>query len=169
MVEYRSGDTLNTTEMTTQAEELRAGRTILINTVGTSMQPLLYENDTQVVVVPLQRPLKKGDMVLYESSRGYPIIHRVTAVTEHSLTLRGDHVLSFETIPYEQAAGLVTEVFRHGRHYLTDGWQMRLYAKFVAGVFPLKKAYRALRHKLAETLPRPLVRAIRALIRKPKQ
>ena len=46
MVEYRSGDTLNTTEMTTQAEELRAGRTILINTVGTSMQPLLYENDT---------------------------------------------------------------------------------------------------------------------------
>ena len=133
--------------MTPQAEELRAGRTIIVNTVGTSMQPLLYENDTQVVVEPVRRPLKKGDMVLYENTVGDTVIHRVIGLSDSAAAIRGDNTYVTESVPCERISGLVTEVYRHGRHYHTQGWQMRLYAKFIIGVFPLRKGYRAFKRK----------------------
>ena len=165
MIQYLLGDTLKILETTTPARELRSGRTIIVNTVGTSMQPLLYENETQVVVAPLQRPPKKGDMLLYESRTGEPVLHRVTSVSENAVTLRGDHELLSETVPHERIAGLATEVFRHGRHYSTDGWEMRAYAAAVAGSFPLRKGVRTLMHKIAAALPQPIANAARAALR----
>ncbi len=156
---------MKTMEMTTQAEELRAGRTIIVNTVGTSMQPLLYENDTQVVVTPLQQPLKKGDMVLYETKTGNPVIHRIIMVSEESVMIRGDNEFQSETVPYERIVGLATEVFRHRRHYTTDGWELQFYAMLVTGLFPFRYGIWALMHKCAAVLPQPVVRAARAIVK----
>lgn len=157
---------MKTTKMTTQAEELRAGQTIIVNTVGTSMRPLLRENETQVVIAPLRRRAKKGDILLYESRNDSLILHRVIAVAEKTVTLRGDNELLSETIPHERIVGLATEVFRHGRRYPAESREMRLYALFAAAAFPLRKGARTLRHKLASTLPKPMVNAVRAIIKK---
>ena len=133
------------------------------------MQPLLYENDTQVVVMPIQRPLKKGDMVLYENDTGDTVIHRVIGVSESTAAIRGDNVFMTETVPYERISGLATEIYRHGRHYQAEGLKMRLYAKFIISVFPLRKGYRAFKRKCKAVLPRPVVRAIQTVIRKLKE
>ena len=130
------------------------------------MRPLLRENDTQVVIEPLRRPAKKGDILLYDSRTGFPVLHRAIAVAENTVTLRGDNELSTETVPFEKIAGLATEIYRHGRHYFTDGWEMRSYAVLITGLYPVRRTARVLRRHLADTLPRPFVNAVRKIIHK---
>ena len=53
-------------EYTDIRTELLQGRFVIISTSGVSMQPLLYDkgkkNTTQVLVEPITKPLKAGDL-----------------------------------------------------------------------------------------------------------
>ena len=108
-------------------QELLAGKTILINTRGGSMRPLLREGKTQVLISPLQGPLKIGDLPLVRLKPGLYRLHRLVAAEGELLYTLGDHCTEAETVTADQVLGVVTEIWRGSRKIQLSGPGYRLY------------------------------------------
>lgn len=132
---------------TTIREQLLAGNTVQTFTSGTSMEPLLYDHDTWVIIQPLERPLKKGDVPIFQRADGCYVIHRVVGVDADDgvYYTRGDNCIDGETVPFGQMLGVVTEINRHGRVIRPSDWPYRCYAAFWV---PLRRFYRRARRRL---------------------
>lgn len=100
------------------AGELRAGRTVLLNTTGKSMRPLLKEGQTQVLVEPLRGSLRLGDLPLVEIGPGHYRLHRIIRVQNECYVTRGDNSIYKETVTAGQILGHVTQI-RRGRRVLS--------------------------------------------------
>ena len=108
-------------------QELLAGKTILMNTRGGSMRPLLREGKTQVLISPLQGPLKIGDLPLVRLKPGLYRLHRLVASEGELLYTLGDHCTEAETVTADQVLGVVTEICRGSRKIDLNGPGYRLY------------------------------------------
>lgn len=64
---------------------------ICIETKGTSMNPLLYSGKNKVLIVKVDRKIKKHDIVLYRRDSGIYVLHRVIKVLDNSYVLCGDN------------------------------------------------------------------------------
>lgn len=130
------------------AEELHAGRSLIAPTVGSSMQPLLQQGKTRVVLVPLSRPLKKGDLPLYVRPSGEYVLHRVVRVEDGVCYMRGDHCYEpAERVEKAQLLGVVESVIREdGSSFPVTALGYRLYAAVWMGSYPLRFVWNALRH-----------------------
>ena len=129
-------------------QELRAGRTVAAPTRGTSMQPLLYEGQTLVVLMPCFGPLKKGDVALYKRPDGMYVLHRVVRVQAGSYAIRGDNCYYVEQVRPEQVLGVMTEVVRKGKTIRVTDPAYRCYAAVWMAVYPLRAKWRTLRWRL---------------------
>lgn len=58
---------------------------------GDSMRPLIRRGRDMVTIVPLARPAKLGDVVLFESPPGRYVVHRVYRLAEGRVQTLGDH------------------------------------------------------------------------------
>ena len=140
------------------AEELRAGRPLIVPTMGTSMQPLLHQGETRVVLVPLSGPLKKGDLLLYQRPTGEHVLHRVVRVTDSVCYLRGDHCYDpLEPVEPGQRLGVAQAIIRKdGSSFPVTAPLYRLYGRVWMGSYPLRWGLNVLRH------PRSSLRALKA-------
>ena len=86
-------------------EGLAGHQRILVHTVGVSMEPLLHDHKSTVVLEKLKGPLKRGDVVLYRRPTGECILHRVTAARNGVYRIRGDNCLWSELVPQEWVIG----------------------------------------------------------------
>ena len=69
---------------------LNAGETLSLPVLGNSMSPfLVHQRDTVWLRKP-DRPLRKGDIVLYQRSNGAYILHRICGTQKESFTMIGD-------------------------------------------------------------------------------
>ncbi len=98
---------------TTVIEELKAGRSVTIFTVGVSMRPLLVERETHVMVKPLVEPADR-DILLYVRTNGQIVLHRLIKQDERFLYMRGDNTYGLERIERSQAIGVVEHIYRKG-------------------------------------------------------
>lgn len=113
---------------------------------GESMRPLIRRNRDRVTVIPLQRPLKKGDVVLFQSPDGRYVVHRVWKLEETRLQTLGDNCRFPDPwIPPEQVLGLVTCMERGGKTYTLDSSLARMWGRCWMGIYPLRKSYLLLR------------------------
>lgn len=73
---------------------IREGKTVVLPVRGNSMRPFIQNGNDCVELHPLPPVLRKGDVVLARTSKGYYVLHRVTAISPDLLTLEGDGNIS---------------------------------------------------------------------------
>ena len=134
-------------QSTTIKDCLAAGKPAATYTTGVSMQPLLYEGKTYVIIMPLTRELKKGDLPIYIRPDGVYVIHRVIRTDEEYYYTRGDNCITYEKIPREWVLGEIVQIYRKGRVIKTTDAGYRLYVKVWGWIYPLRCFYKKCRMK----------------------
>lgn len=81
---------------------------ILLQTVGTSMEPLLHERKSSVVIEKPPEKLKKYDVVLFRRPTGEYVLHRVLKVRRGDYLICGDNGIQREPVGREQILGIMT-------------------------------------------------------------
>ena len=100
-------------------EVLGRGRILRFKAKGGSMSPFIRNGDV-VEVVPLKGKINIGDVVLYRSSYGNPVVHRVIYRNTESIITKGDSVSNpDQLILSKQVLGRVVTVEK-------NGWCIRL-------------------------------------------
>ncbi len=107
-------------DFTSIAQEVLGRERILrFKAKGGSMSPFIRNGDV-VEVVPSKGKINLGDIILYHSSYGNPVVHRVIQRNKESIITKGDSVPnSDQPILSKQVLGRVVVVEK-------NGWRMRL-------------------------------------------
>ena len=99
----------------------------------------------------LERPARRGDMLLYQRSSGQYVLHRVwKAEKDGTFTMVGDAQTELEHgIREEQIIAIVTSVVRKGKSMAPGGFWWEFFEKVWIRMVPLRplfwKAYSLLR------------------------
>lgn len=118
--------------------EIASGRPVVMLTVGDSMEPLLYNRSTRVVIVKADRALKKNELPVYKRTTGQFVMHRIIKVDEAHYYTRGDNRTGLEQIPKEWVLGVVTEVYRGTKHFTTQNGWYKSYVTFWNLIYPFR-------------------------------
>lgn len=89
-------------------QEIERQEKILLQTVGTSMEPLLHERKSSVVIEKPPEKLKKYDVVLFRRPTGEYVLHRVWKVRRKDYLICGDNGIWREPVSREQILGIMT-------------------------------------------------------------
>ncbi len=131
-------------------KELGAGKSIIIFTTGTSMEPLLYDkkkrNATHVLVEPISRELSKGELPIVLLPDGRYMIHRIIRVLRDGdkvcYETRGDNCIGSEKVLKEAVLGVVTEIYRKKKTIKVTDKGYLLYVKFWMCSYPVRRILR---------------------------
>ena len=119
---------------------LDEGHTVTLRLRGFSMRPFLEDNRDKALFTKPTSP-KVGDPVLAEISPGHFVMHRIIAIQNEDVTLRGDGNLSNEYCKLNDVKGAVIGFYRKGRKTLdrTDGWKWRTYSFLWTRLSPIRR------------------------------
>ena len=135
-------------EYSSYAQELRAGRTIIAQTVGDSMEPLLRQGETQVVLMPVSGPLKRGDLPLYQRPSGQYVLHRVVGVRDGAYYTRGDNRFGEERVEPDWVLGVTSAVIRGGATVPVSDEDYQRYVRRQLASYPVRHFFDRLRRGL---------------------
>ena len=110
-------------------------------TKGVSMQPLFFTHRDMVILTPIDRPLKKYDIVLYRGAGGEYILHRIIKVKEDVFIIRGDNTYSREYVPKDKVVALLSSYNRKGKSSSPDSFSFKLYSRVWNYIYPLRYLY----------------------------
>jgi hypothetical protein len=149
-------DNLNETKHTTLKEELESGRNVTFFTVGCSMQPLLIERQTHVMLSPIKDGVKKYDIVLYIRPEGTHVLHRCVKVMDGYCLMRGDNTYFLERVENFRMIGVVTHIYRKGKMIdVKKSGSYRFYSVFWNATYHLRhfiiKAGRKIKRWITKT------------------
>lgn len=83
---------------------------------GNSMSPFLIDGRDTVYLSRLSRPVRRGDVLLYQRRDGNYVFHRVYAVTPEGLTMIGDAQADLEPgIQPDQVIAIMARAERKGK------------------------------------------------------
>ena len=86
---------------------------VAVPVAGGSMVPFLHSGDTVYLDVP-DRPLKRGDIVLYTRENGRYILHRIVRVrSDGSFLMAGDAQQALELLPSRDRIHAIVTSARH--------------------------------------------------------
>lgn len=119
-------------------QQVRSGRPVVSFTVGDSMEPLLYDRSTRVVICRADRPLQPGELPLYRRPNGRFIMHRIIRADAGQYYTRGDNRCGLEAVPREWVLGVVTEIYRGKHHFSVDHPAYRAYVLLWNAIYPLR-------------------------------
>ena len=104
------------TNLHSAVEQLKKGIEVNVLTSGVSMRPMLRQHKDIVVIVPVNRKLKKGDVVLYPNRKGDSVLHRIMRFSKDgSYIIRGDNNYFTEYgITDADIVGILKEFYRDG-------------------------------------------------------
>lgn len=112
---------------------------------GDSMRPLIRRGKDPVTIIPLVRPLEKGDVVLFRLGERY-IVHRVWKLEDGRVRTFGDNCWNPDPwIPENQVLGLVVKYARDGRGHRLDTPQARAWGRAWMAIHPIRLCYKRLR------------------------
>ena len=139
------------TRILTEIKEAGSAKTY---TKGISMLPLLKENRDISVLIPIEKPLLPGDVVLYVRKNEHQelVLHRIVKITADGFLIRGDNTFSDERVRREDIVAVLGGFFRKGRYVdCQKSLFYRLYSSVWTGVYPLRKFFRiTLKRRLAK-------------------
>lgn len=92
------------------------GKTVPLVITGNSMSPFMIHERDSILIGPITRPLRKGDMAMFRRRNGQFVMHRICRVdSEGRFYFVGDAQTQIEgPIDREQVRGLITAVRRKG-------------------------------------------------------
>lgn len=146
-------------EKRTIEEELERQDFILLQTTGISMEPLLHNRKSSVVIRKAPPVLRKYDVVLFKRpiTEEY-VLHRVLKVRERDYLICGDNGLYMELVAPQSILGIMTGYYPDERSGLIS-CEDRRYQRYVR-TWKLRYALRKGR-ALAGRVRRKLVKSKR--------
>lgn len=110
---------------------------------GSSMTPFLAHWRDTVYLSKVDRPLKKGDMVLYQRMNGAYVLHRIFKTDNDSYTMVGDAQTHLEHgIKSNQIHALVTAVRRKDKLLQKGSFWWDFFEKVWIRMVPMRPAVR---------------------------
>lgn len=125
-------------KITPLEREILSGQPVVATTSGDSMEPLLFHQDTRVVIVKAEGVLQKGDLPVYKRPSGQFVMHRIIRTDQEAYYTRGDHRCGLERVPKEWVLGVVTEIYRKNHHFPVTSRKYRWYVKVWNGIYPIR-------------------------------
>lgn len=114
-------------------------------TKGFSMLPMLKEGRDMSVLVPINRELKRGDVVLFvrERNDSQLVLHRIIRPAgKNGFYIRGDNTYSDEPVKTENIKALLTGFFRKGKYIDCEKSKgYRLYSFLQLNLYFLRKFF----------------------------
>lgn len=89
-------------------EALKAQGRILLQTTGISMEPILHNRKSTVVIESVSGTLKKYDVALFRRPSGEYVLHRVVKVRDRDYLICGDNGTYKEPVLKENVFGVMT-------------------------------------------------------------
>ena len=122
---------------------------------GDSMRPLIRRGRDRVTIVPLTRPLKRGDVVLFEAPPGRYVVHRVYRLRDGFVQTLGDHCWNPDVwIPERQVLGQAVQAERGRMRIPLDSALARGWGCCWMALLPGRRVYFKLRHRCGDALRR---------------
>lgn len=115
---------------------------------GDSMRPLIRRNRDKVTILPLRRPVKKGDIVMFAAPNGRYVVHRVWKCSENRIITLGDHCTKPDApLEADRIWGIVTRVERGDNLLPVDTPWARGLGRVWMATLPLRKGYYKIRNR----------------------
>ena len=106
---------------------------------GNSMSPFLVHGRDTVYLSRLDRPAKRGDVLLYKRDSGAYILHRVYKVEKDSYTMVGDAQTQLEQgIRQDQIIAIMTSALRKGKLQKKGSFWWEFFEKLWIRIIPLR-------------------------------
>ncbi len=126
---------------------------LIVHPKGTSMLPLIRGGKDSVIVLPLDRPLKKGDVILFRRHDGKNVMHRVLKLDGEMVTTFGDgSVRPDDPIKKEAVLGLAVMLLKDGKTKKLDTALSRLYGRIHQRLFPVRRIAGSFKRKIKSFL-----------------
>ena len=110
---------------------------------GSSMTPFLVHGRDAVYLSKVDRPLRRGDMVLYQRDSGAYVLHRIFFAEADAYTMVGDAQTRLEPgIRPDQIRALVIAVRRKGKLLQKGAFWWEFFEKVWIRMVPLRPALR---------------------------
>ena len=108
---------------------------------GSSMTPFLVHGRDTVYLTRVSRPLKRGDIVLYQRKNGAYILHRICAVEGDTCSTVGDAQTNIERgVERDQIFAVVCSAVRKGRRQAPGCFWWEFFARIWVRIIPLRPA-----------------------------
>ena len=128
---------------------LEAGLPCPLSVTGNSMLPFLRHRLDSVILMPLSRPARRGDILFYLRAPGVPILHRVCSVRPDGiLMLCGDAQVGLEPVSPDCVLARAVAINRSGRKIRCDAPLFRLAGAIWLILRPLRPYILAVLRKL---------------------
>lgn len=120
---------------------------------GNSMSPFLIHGRDTVYLSRIERPLRRGDVILYRRDDGAYILHRVYAITQkaetETYTMVGDAQSLLEPgIRREQMIAVMTAADRKGRRQEPGCFWWEFFEKVWIRMVPVRQTVRAVYERI---------------------
>ena len=111
-------------------------------TMGTSMEPLIHEQQDNIIVVKNKGRLKKYDVAVYVTQQGKYIMHRVVKVCDDHYVIVGDNLLKKEYVTDDMICGVLVGFYKKGKKYIdcTSSKKYMIYSKIWVALLPIRHA-----------------------------
>ena len=110
---------------------------------GNSMSPFLIHGRDTIYLSRLTRPVKRGDVLLYQRDRGAYILHRVYKIESDSFTMVGDAQTELEPgIRPEQVIAIMSSAERKGKKQAPGSFWWEFFEKVWIRMVPLRPIVR---------------------------
>lgn len=114
-------------------------------TVGDSMEPLLHDRYSTVVIERAEGQLHKNDVALFyrpggtlpKLPEGRYVLHRVVKVREHDYLICGDNRFYREPVPHEWIIGVMTGYYNGDKYTACDSEEYQSYVRTLGVRRPL--------------------------------
>lgn len=111
---------------------------------GSSMTPFLADGRDTVYLSRLERPVRRGDVLLYRRESGTYVLHRVYAVEGACYTMVGDGQTELEPgIRQEQVIAIMTSALRKGKRQEPGCFWWEFFEKIWIRMVPARGAVRS--------------------------
>lgn len=109
---------------------------------GDSMRPLIRRGRDRVTIVPLERPLKLGDVALFHAPDGRYVVHRAYRLAPGRVRTLGDHCANPDPwMPESRVLGLAVQVERGGLRIALDNGASRAAGRIWMALLPARRSY----------------------------
>ena len=123
-------------------EAVLAGEKLFVHVVpaGVSMLPLIRGGRDDVIITPVDREIKRGDIVLFRRDDGANVMHRVFRFPGGRIETFGDGCASPDApVLREQIWGIAAKLIRDGKTYNLDSAAARAQGYIWWIIYPFRR------------------------------
>lgn len=129
--------------------QMESGGVARLVVTGSSMHPTLCHRRDAVILRPVERGLKRGDIILYRRESGRFVLHRIISNPKRDIFFcSGDNQWQKEQVTISQVLAVTDGFIRNKKKVKEDDPGYRLWVNTWLFLFPVRRPILALRRFL---------------------